>query len=176
MYRWKYFFILVNESQKNAAMLAAAQVRAAAAATSRGRAAFQVPGINNMPPSYGPRGVTNNVEQMPSPFPSQGMQSPEFGNVMSPNKDTNMLMQSPLSHGRGTPRNMQPPPYSPLPHSSDSNHSGSDSVKGSHPNINKLANQISKPEEANQATPNLMEGKCLNELPLPSNVSEFFFQ
>ena len=143
-------------------MLAAAQVRAAAAASSRGRGAFQVPGINNIPPTYGPRGVPNNVEQMPSPFPSQGVQSPEFGNLMSPNKDTNMLIQSPLSHGRGTPRNMQPPPYSPLPHSSDSNHSGSDSAKGSYTNINKLANQISKMDEANQATPNVMEGKCFS--------------
>ena len=144
------FFILGSESQRNAAMLAAAAVRAAAAASTRGsaRSGFPTPnagGINNYP--FGPRGLNTNTDQMPSPFPSQGLQSPDFGGMMSPNKDVLGMNSSPMSQGRGTPRNGNPPPYSPMSHSNDSNHSGSGgSIKGSFSNLDNIP-KLSKTEE-----------------------------
>ena len=133
-----------------AANEAAAAVRAAAAASTRGRGNFPTPsagGINNYP--FGPRGLNTHTDQMPSPFPSQGLQSPDFGALMSPNKDMLGLSSSPMSQGRGTPRNGNPPPYSPLSHSNDSN--GSGSVKGSFSNlanIPKLGSQVKAEETA----------------------------
>lgn len=124
------FSLLGNESQRNAAMLAAAAVRAAAAASTRARGGFTAPspGGNNYP--FALRGYPSNMDQMPSPYPTQGMQSPEYGGVMSPARESvpNSLSQSPISQGRGTPRNGNPPPYSPMSHGHES---GSMSTKGS---------------------------------------------
>ena len=108
---------LGNESQRNAAMLAAAAVRAAAAASTRGRGAFPMPnsgGANTYP--FGLRGYPPNLDQMPSPYPSsQGMQSPEYGGVMSPSNEAtpSSSTQSPIP-GKSTPQNGAPSPYSPM--------------------------------------------------------------
>lgn len=136
-----------SDAQRNAAILAAAAVRAAAAASTRGRGGFPTPnagGISNYP--FGPR-FPGSSEQMPSPFQqSQVNQPPEFS-VLSPNKDMQMNIlnaSSPMSQGRATPRNGNPPPYSPMANSTDSNHSASGSVKGSISNISVKSSEGSQ--------------------------------
>jgi len=154
----------VTEQQKNAAMLAAAAVRAAAAATSRGRAGFPSPGGAGSAPSFGSQNYSSPNEQTSSPF-SHGMQSPDYNNVMSPNKDMKSL-QSPLNQQRsGTPRSYSSlPPYSPSMSNSDSNHAMSN--KGSNINLNKLSPQL-KLDESNlpmQVKEQANNGNSVNQL------------
>ncbi|XP_002157646.4 AT-rich interactive domain-containing protein 1A [Hydra vulgaris] len=128
-----------SDGHRNAAIIAASEVRAqAAASTSKGRVPFPTPNSNTM--NTFPFNIRNfhvNNDQMPSPFP-HNLHSPDYSAIMSPNKDYTGVALSPLSQqGRRTPRSgIPPPPYSPLPHNNDSNHLGS--VKGSNSNISSL--------------------------------------
>ena len=130
-------------------MLAAAAVRAAAAASSRGRSGFNQAGPGtggNFP--YTQRGFAGNPELLGSPFGQQNMSSPshDFPNMMSPSKDMSVrnLSQSPMSQGRLTPRNGNPPPYSPMP--SSERMGAPPSMKGSYPNLTNTPKLV-KPDE-----------------------------
>lgn len=122
-------------------LAAAAAVRAAAIASSRGPRAALPPnhmGPNNYP--FGPPGFPGKPEQMPSPYgPGSNVQSPEFG-VMSPNKDLamNSMGGGMMNQGRRTPRSVPPPPYSPMPQNNE---------KGSMPNLAATPKASIKTEE-----------------------------
>lgn len=177
MLNFTYLYFYIYLGSNNAAMLAAAAVRAAAFASSRsGRAGVPQPnhmgGMNSYP--FGLRGFPPNNEQMQTPFVGGGgvggnisQQPTEFGRVMSPNpKDLAMNAMSPLmNQGRRTPRSHPPPPYSPLPQTNESSHSASGSGKGSMSNISNqaLAKTAVKIEESlNHQSQNIkIEGNYL---------------
>lgn len=126
-------------------MLAAAAVRAAAAASSRkaGNGMAQPTGHYGGMPGYPMNPDGQHMQQ--APYMNPAMHANDFSGAMSPSKDMIMAM----SQGRGTPRNnVPPPPYSPSPFSNDSNHSASGSVKGS---SSSLASGV-KPEPSNEGT------------------------
>ena len=145
-------YLLDSDAHRNAAILAAAAVRAEAAASTKGRVPFPTPNSSTMNAfPFTLRGFHANNDQMPSPF-THSMHSPDYSGIMSPNKEFSGVALSPLSQqGRRTPRSgIPPPPYSPLPHNHESNHNISGSVKG--PNAN-LSSHMKVHKQVDMFTP-----------------------